>query len=165
MAVHGCPTSSHSRASKSLGRKAPPAHCPSASSWERSLAPQPSVSTLDRSARHSDSWVSSRSRITCQRIDGSESRSQPVTLLKPGMWRIYQPRVLTAPRRRDHGRPRRLRRAEGCSGPASAVPPRHVKGTPGSEQIRPAGCHMSWRLGKRAFAHVAGGREVSCVRP
>ena len=61
------------------GKKGAAAHCPSASSYERRLAPQPLVSTLARSAVHSDSGASSRSRITCQRIDGPEPRSQSIT--------------------------------------------------------------------------------------
>ncbi len=82
VAVHGWPTSRHSPGSKSPGRKAPPAHCPSSSWHERSLAPQPSVSTLARCALHCGSGASIKSRITCQRIDGSESKSQSIT--EPG---------------------------------------------------------------------------------
>src|SRR3954451_15469594 len=79
VAVHGWPTWCHSRASKSRGMKAPPAHCPSSSSQASSRAPQPSVPTLARSALHCASGTSSRSRSTCQRIDGSESSSQSIT--------------------------------------------------------------------------------------
>jgi SAM domain (Sterile alpha motif) len=60
------------------GDKGATRHCPSSSWQERSLAPQPSVSTLVRSAVHFDSGTSSRLRITCHRIDGSESRSQAI---------------------------------------------------------------------------------------
>ncbi len=79
VAVNGWPISCHSRKSKSRGAQAPPAHCPSSFSYDSRRAPQPSVSTLARSARYSASGASSRSRITCQRIDGSELRSQSIT--------------------------------------------------------------------------------------
>ena len=61
---------------KSAGKWAPPSHRPSSSSSERSRAPHPSVSTFARCASQSELGASRRSRITCQRIDGSESSSQ-----------------------------------------------------------------------------------------
>src|SRR5688572_20390568 len=56
-----------------------PAHDPSAPCRASSRAPQPSVATFARSAATSSAGAPSRSRITCQRIDGSESSSHCMT--------------------------------------------------------------------------------------
>ena len=60
-----------------------PAHRPSGAWSASSRAPQPSVATLDRSAATTSagSWV--RSRMTCQRIEGSESSNQSMTVMLP----------------------------------------------------------------------------------
>ena len=62
-----------------LNSGVPPSHCPS-SRWRASnLAPQPSLAMRARSAATSSAGASMRSRITCQRIAGSESSSQSIT--------------------------------------------------------------------------------------
>src|SRR5919198_4930619 len=59
---------------------AAPPHRPSAAWRASSRAPTPSLATLARSAATSSAGVSVKSRITCQRIDGSESSSQSTTV-------------------------------------------------------------------------------------
>src|SRR5918912_1780634 len=59
---------------------AAPPHRPSAAWRASSCAPAPSLATLARSAATSSAGASVRSRITCQRIDGSESSSQSTTV-------------------------------------------------------------------------------------
>jgi hypothetical protein len=54
-------------------------HRPSAPCMASSRAPQPWVATLARSAATSCAGAPVRSRFTCQRIEGSESSSQPMT--------------------------------------------------------------------------------------
>ncbi len=69
------------------------AHRPSSSSKARSRAPQPSVSTLARSAAHRGCGAPSTSRITCHRIDGSEcsgSRSDVARYLGVTRQRVQQ---------------------------------------------------------------------------
>jgi hypothetical protein len=58
---------------------AAPPHRPSAPCRASRRTPQPSVATLARSAATSCAGTSVRSRITCQRIEGSESSSQRMT--------------------------------------------------------------------------------------
>ena len=60
---------------------AAPPHRPSGAWRASSRAPAPSVATLARSAATSSAGASVRSRITCQRIEGSESSSQRMTEL------------------------------------------------------------------------------------
>src|SRR6185503_12340783 len=59
-------------------------------SWRASnRAPQPSVATFAHSAATSSFGASVRSRITCQRIEGSESSSHCMTdLFGSGTWRL-----------------------------------------------------------------------------
>src|SRR5215471_4258822 len=59
---------------------AAPPHRPSSAWRASSLAPTPSVATLARSAATSPAGAPVRSRITCQRIDGSDSSSQSMTV-------------------------------------------------------------------------------------
>jgi hypothetical protein len=68
------------------------------SKWN-TFAPTPSVATRARSAATSPAGASVRSRMTCQRIDGSESSSQSVTVrdlppaskcIVPSVRRIWQ---------------------------------------------------------------------------
>src|SRR2546421_5931238 len=68
---------------------AAPPHRPSAAWRVSSCAPTPSLATLARSAATSSAGASVRSRITCQRIDGSASSSQSttVTALPPAVGR------------------------------------------------------------------------------
>ena len=82
VAVQGWPGSSRfSGASKNpAGKNAPPAHSPvSGSWWSSSLAPKPSWGMRARVASHTSGGWSSRSRSTCQRREGSVSRSQETT--------------------------------------------------------------------------------------
>ena len=58
---------------------AAPAHDPSAPCRASSRAPRPSVATFARSAATSSAGAPIRSRITCQRIEGSESSSHCMT--------------------------------------------------------------------------------------
>jgi hypothetical protein len=58
---------------------AAPAHAPSAPWRASNRAPQPSVATLARSAATWSAGAPTRSRITCQRIEGSESSSHLIT--------------------------------------------------------------------------------------
>ena len=58
-----------------------PAHRPSGAWSASSRAPQPSVATRDRSAATTSAGSCVRSRITCQRIAGSESSSQSMTVM------------------------------------------------------------------------------------
>ena len=59
------------------GRKhAPPAHWPSSPWIASNLAPQPWVSIPGRSAGTTSCGVSTRSRRTCHRVAGSETRTQ-----------------------------------------------------------------------------------------
>src|SRR5262245_42976793 len=58
---------------------ATPAHAPSAPCRASSRAPAPSVATRARSAATSSAGAPVRSRITCQRIEGSESSSHCLT--------------------------------------------------------------------------------------
>jgi hypothetical protein len=60
---------------------AAPPHRPSGAWRASSRAPAPSVATLARSAAILSAGASVRSRITCQRIEGSESSSQRMTEL------------------------------------------------------------------------------------
>src|SRR5215510_1079580 len=64
---------------------AAPPHRPSVPWRASSLAPTPSVATRTRSAATSSAGAPVRSRITCQRIEGSESSSHPTTDLF-GSW-------------------------------------------------------------------------------
>lgn len=85
----GRPPARRSRNRQGSGRRP---HCPSSSSRARSRAPQPSVSTL-AAPPPTPSAERQASRITCQRIDGSEcsgSRSQSITAMASTMWRPYQ---------------------------------------------------------------------------
>src|SRR5690242_11511639 len=65
------------------GKHAPPAHWPSSPCKESSLAPQPSVVTRARSAAMTSAGAWTRSRNTCQRMAGSESSSQSITVIGP----------------------------------------------------------------------------------
>ncbi len=69
--------------------QAAPPHRPSAAWRASSRAPAPSVATRARSAATSSAGASVRSRITCQRMDESESSSQSTTVtdLPPTVWR------------------------------------------------------------------------------
>ncbi len=58
---------------------AAPPHDPSAPWRASSRAPAPSVATRARSAATSSAGAPIRSRITCQRIEGSESSSHCMT--------------------------------------------------------------------------------------
>ena len=58
---------------------AAPPQRPSAPCRASSRAPQPSVATRARSAATSSAGAPVRSRITCQRIEGSESSSHWMT--------------------------------------------------------------------------------------
>ena len=69
------------RCRSSRATTAVPPHVPSGAWSARSRAPQPSVATLDRSAAMASSGSSVRSRITCQRIEGSESSNQSMTVM------------------------------------------------------------------------------------
>src|SRR5258708_4576397 len=60
--------------------QAAPPHRPSAAWRATSRLPAPSVATRERSAATSSAGASVRSRITCQRTDGSESSSQSTTV-------------------------------------------------------------------------------------
>ena len=60
------------------GKKAPPAHCPSGSCSASSRAPKPSVAILARVASQTADGSRTRSRSTCQRSAGSESRNHAV---------------------------------------------------------------------------------------
>src|SRR6185436_5370558 len=60
---------------------AAPPHCPSAAWRASSCAPTPWVATFARSAAISCAGALVRSRITCQRIEGSESSSHGMTEL------------------------------------------------------------------------------------
>src|SRR6267378_747674 len=64
-----------------VGKHAPPAHWPSSLCRSSSLAPHPSLATLARSAAATPSGSLVRSRITCQRIDGSESNNHSTTVM------------------------------------------------------------------------------------
>src|SRR4051794_1122188 len=81
VAVHGCPAPSAASGpskSKSAGKNAPPAHWPSGP-WSASRrAPKPSVAILARVASQTSGGSPTRSRSTCQRNAGSESRSHPI---------------------------------------------------------------------------------------
>src|SRR5215208_5348419 len=57
------------------GKRGSPGQVPSSDCAARSAAPQPSVAILARSAAISSSDASVKSRIACQRIEGSESSS------------------------------------------------------------------------------------------
>src|SRR5215831_524407 len=72
--VRTCVVESHPRF------HAAPPHRPSSAWSASSLAPTPSVATRARSAATSPAGAPIRSRITCQRIDGSESSSQSMTV-------------------------------------------------------------------------------------
>src|SRR6266699_3824286 len=63
------------------GKHAPPAHWPSSPCRSSSLAPHPSLATLARSAATTSSGSLVRSRITCQRIEGSESNNHSTTVM------------------------------------------------------------------------------------
>src|SRR6266704_6606921 len=62
------------------GKQAPPAHWPSSPCRSRSLEPHPSLAILPRSAATSSRGAAVRSRMTCQRIAGSESDSQSIAV-------------------------------------------------------------------------------------
>src|SRR6266568_4502026 len=64
-----------------VGKHAPPAHWPSSPCRSSSLAPHPSLATLARSAATTSSGSLVRSRITCQRIEGSESNNHSTTVM------------------------------------------------------------------------------------
>ena len=63
------------------GKQAPPAHWPSSPCRSSSLAPHPSMATLPRSAATSSRGASVRSRMTCQRIAGSESNNHSIAVM------------------------------------------------------------------------------------
>ena len=65
------------------GMYVPPPHLPSVACSARSRAPHPSVATFARSATTSSPGASTRSRMTCQRIAGSESSNQSITFTRP----------------------------------------------------------------------------------
>ena len=64
-----------------LGDHGRPPHVPSGAWSASSRAPHPSVAIRDRSAATTSAGSSVRSRITCQRIDGSASSSQSRTVI------------------------------------------------------------------------------------
>src|SRR6266702_4876738 len=64
-----------------VGKHAPPAHWPSSPCRSSSLAPHPSLVTLARSAATTSAGSLVRSRMTCQRIDGSESNNHSTTVM------------------------------------------------------------------------------------
>src|SRR5690348_6093915 len=64
-----------------FGKHAPPAHWPSSPCRSSSLAPHPSPPTLARSAATTSAGSFVRSRITCQRIEGSESNNHSTTVI------------------------------------------------------------------------------------
>src|SRR5712691_177092 len=64
-----------------VGKHAPPAHWPSSLCMSSSLAPHPSPAILARSAATASAGSFVRSRITCQRIEGSESNNHSTTLM------------------------------------------------------------------------------------
>jgi len=61
------------------GKSVPPLHLPSGSWAARSCAPHPWRTTRARSAATASGGASVRSRMTCQRMAGPESRSQSTT--------------------------------------------------------------------------------------
>src|SRR5215216_372910 len=63
------------------GKRGSPGQVPSSDCAAKSAAPQPSVATLARSAAISLSDASVKSRIACQRIEGSESSSHCIAEL------------------------------------------------------------------------------------
>src|SRR6266849_6991467 len=63
------------------GKQAPPAHWPSSPCRSSSLAPHPSLATLARSAATTSAGSLVRSRIACQRIEGSESNNHSTTVM------------------------------------------------------------------------------------
>src|SRR4051812_49866226 len=69
------------------GAATPSPQWPSMRCRSSSRGPHPSDATRDRSAATISAGVSVRSRITCQRIDGSASRSQPMTGSAADRWR------------------------------------------------------------------------------
>src|SRR6266571_5565822 len=58
-----------------VGKHTPPAHWPSSPCRSSNLAPHPSLATLARSAATTLAGSLVRSRITCHRIEGSESNN------------------------------------------------------------------------------------------
>src|SRR6266581_9078936 len=64
-----------------VGKHAPPAHWPSSPCRSSSLAPHPSLATLARSAATTSAGSLVRSRITCHRIEGSESNNHSTTVM------------------------------------------------------------------------------------
>ena len=110
---------------------AAPPHRPSAACRASSRAPQPSVATRARSAATSSAGASVRSRITCQRIDGSESSSQRMTDAFGACGLAYNVRLLCGSSRtraltqqgsveRQPGRTPRLRRTHRAGSPSSS---------------------------------------------
>jgi len=81
VAVHGWPLGFSPPSALRAGKSAPPSHWPSSPCRARSRAPQPSVATRARSAATVAGDASARSRRTCQRMAGSESRSQSRTFM------------------------------------------------------------------------------------
>jgi hypothetical protein len=80
VAVHGWPAPSAASGpakSKSAGKYAPPAHCPSVSCSASSRAPKPSVATRARVARQTSSGACARSRSTCHRSAGQSRGATP----------------------------------------------------------------------------------------
>jgi hypothetical protein len=77
----GCPGSPPVQ---DAGKQAPPSQSPPGSSSARRRAPQPSCSTRARPAATSSADAFVRSRSTCQRMAGSPSSSQSITLTTAG---------------------------------------------------------------------------------
>src|SRR5260370_34543798 len=64
-----------------VGKHAPPVHWPSSPCRSSNLAPHPSLATLARSAATTLAGSLVTSRITCQRIEGSESNNHSTTVM------------------------------------------------------------------------------------
>ncbi len=131
-----------------------PPHRPSGAWSASSRAPQPSVAILDRSAAMTSAGSCVRSRITCQRIAGSESSSQSMTVMSLPRSRARRPSAIRDPadeadsiarRGRWKAVPARaagtrMRRSSRASPPRGRLrqhrPPRLLRGTR-SAQLRP----------------------------
>ncbi len=93
VAVQGCELCSAASVpakSNSAGKNAPPAHWPSRSCNESRRAPNPLVAIDARVAAHTVGASFSRSRSTCHRIAGSESRSHASKSVRGAIWQYYR---------------------------------------------------------------------------
>ena len=93
VAVQGCELCSAASGpakSNSAGKNAPPAHWPSRSCNESRRAPNPLVAIDARVAAHTVGASFSKSRSTCHRIAGSESRSHASKSIRDAIWQYYR---------------------------------------------------------------------------